>query len=89
MKRHDPESNVENGLEESISIKKTAGRTQVRACNKNEIGGFPGSPVVRIRHFHCCGPGVRSVVRELRYHKPCQLQITNMYLNAKVGKYEQ
>ena len=30
---------------------------------------FPGSPVVRTLHFHCPGPRVRSLVRELRSHK--------------------
>lgn len=28
-----------------------------------------GSPVVRIRRFHCHGPGVQSLIWELRPHK--------------------
>ena len=30
---------------------------------------FPGSPVVRTLCFHCLGPRVKSLVRELRSHK--------------------
>lgn len=30
---------------------------------------FLGSPVVRIRRFHCHGPGVQSLIWELRSHK--------------------
>lgn len=32
--------------------------------------GVPGGPVVRTPHFHCPGPGVQSLVEELRSHKP-------------------
>ena len=31
---------------------------------------FPGSPVVRTWHFHCCGPRVQSLVEELRSIPP-------------------
>ena len=31
---------------------------------------FPGGPVVRIPGFHCSGAQVRSLVGELRSHKP-------------------
>ena len=30
---------------------------------------FPGGPVVRTSQFHCHGPGVQSLVRELRSHR--------------------
>ena len=30
---------------------------------------FPGGPVVRTLHFHCRGPGVQSLVGELRSRK--------------------
>ena len=33
------------------------------------IWEFPGGPVVRTQCFHCLGPGVQSLVRELRYCK--------------------
>lgn len=31
---------------------------------------FPGSPVVRTPRFHCQGPGIQPLVKELRTHKP-------------------
>ena len=31
---------------------------------------FPGGPVVRTPCFHCWGPRVLSLVKELRSHKP-------------------
>ena len=37
----------------------------------NAYREFPGSPVVSTKHFHCRGPGFKSLVRELRSHKLC------------------
>ena len=39
----------------------------------NQPREFPGGPVVRTPCFHCWGPGVPSLVRELRSHKPCSV----------------
>ena len=33
---------------------------------------FSGSPVVKIPHFHCRGPQVRSLVGKLRFHMLCK-----------------
>ena len=37
---------------------------------KNIEGEIPGSPVFRALCFHCCGPHIHYLVRELRSHKP-------------------
>ena len=35
-----------------------------------ELGKYPGGPMVKTLHFRCWGPRVQSLVRKLRSHTP-------------------
>ena len=42
----------------------------LQLLNQKAVWDFSGSPVVGTPRFHSCGPGVQSLVRELRSHMP-------------------
>ena len=46
-------------------------RSHSEYLKQGRFGDFSSSPMGRTPHFHCCGPGVQSLVRELRSHMPC------------------
>ena len=48
----------------------TAGQEREDAVETCKEGDFPGGPVVSSVQFHCWGPGVQSLVREVRSCKP-------------------
>ena len=52
----------------------------------NGIWEFPSCRVVRTQTFYCHGPGVQSLVRELRSHNPCIMvkKVRNKIWNIKI-----
>ena len=59
-----PES--QNRVETQVQTTKPKSRKEI-------YREFPGGPLVKTRHFYCCGPGVRSLVGELGSHKLCSM----------------
>ena len=56
---------------ENKHMKRCSSSMSSEKCKlKQQWWEFPGGPVVRTPRFHCWGPGVLSLVRELRSHKP-------------------
>ena len=54
----------------------------------NGIWEFPRGPVVRTQSFYPYGPGVHSLVRELRSHKPCVMVKKERNKNMEYKKYQ-
>ena len=69
---HSPPGSSVHGILQARILEWVAIAFSVLSSKKRKMG-FPGSPVVKTPHSKCRGLWVRSLIRELRSHVPCDV----------------